>query len=87
MLLHLVRGACAELVLLAPFKTLANFRTSMPLIGIRLPDRRRMETSSKRLGKRIVANLNEKRPGRMCDRVVKSKPRRYAVQVPKKVLI
>jgi hypothetical protein len=46
-----------------------------------------METSSKRLGKRIVAILNEKRPGRMCDRVVKSKPRRYAVQVPKKVLI
>jgi hypothetical protein len=40
-----------------------------------------------RLRKRLATLLNEKRPGRMCDRVVKSTPKRYAVRVLKKVLI
>jgi hypothetical protein len=40
-----------------------------------------------RLRQRLVTILNEKRLGRICDRVVKSKPKRYAVRVLKKVLI
>lgn len=40
-----------------------------------------------RLRKRLVTMLKEKRPGRMCERVVKSKPQRYAVRVLKKILI
>jgi hypothetical protein len=40
-----------------------------------------------RLRQRLVTLLNEKRPGRMCDRVVKSKPKRYSVRVLKKALI
>lgn len=41
----------------------------------------------KRLRQRLVALPNEKRPGRMCDRVVKSRPKRYTVRVLKKTLI
>lgn len=40
-----------------------------------------------RLRQRLVSILNEKRPGRRCDRVVKSTPHRYAVRVLKKILI
>lgn len=40
-----------------------------------------------RLRLRLVLLLNEKRPGRMCDRVVKAKPKRYTVRVLKKTLI
>lgn len=40
-----------------------------------------------RLRKRLVSMLNEKRPGRKCDRVVKAKPKRYTVRVLKKALI
>lgn len=41
----------------------------------------------RRLRQRLVALPNEKRPGRMCDRVVKSRPKRYTVRVLKKALI
>lgn len=41
----------------------------------------------RRLRQRLVALPNEKRPGRMCDRVVKSRPKRYTVRVLKKTLI
>lgn len=40
-----------------------------------------------RLRQRLVTLVNEKRPGRKCDRVVKAKPKRYTVRVLKKSLI
>ena len=40
-----------------------------------------------RLRQRLVSMLNEKRPGRKCDRVVKATPKRYTIRILKKILI
>jgi len=40
----------------------------------------------KRLRERLKSLPNEKRPGRACDRVVKSRPHRYTVRFLKKNL-
>lgn len=41
----------------------------------------------RRLRDRLVTAVNEKRPGRTCERVVKSKPHRYSIRVLKKNVV